>query len=150
MYYTRASLLFHEYETVQRLRPTDDQVSDKHVYLPNEVSIIQNVPVFRVFNGRWWLLAVHECTHPLLGYEFIVTILCQYRNNRRTIWRIHHPQRVPFVCITSQDSTRINNPSPCVLFHFRDILDRQKTQPLDDYLNTLPYEIIVPDDFLKE
>jgi hypothetical protein len=146
MYYTKISLTSQQYEMVRRLCHTDDQVSDRHIYSPNEVPAFPNMSAFRVFNCRWKLLAVHELNHPTLRYQFVVTILCQYRNNRKIIWRIHHSQRVPFICITYLNSTQMHIQYPCVFFHFRDILDAQKTQPLDDYLSTLPYGFYSVDD----
>ena len=146
MYYTKISLTSQQYEMVTRLCPVDDQVLDRLIYLPNETPVLPNMSVFRVFDCRWMLLAVHELIRPELQYEFVVTILCRHYNNRKTIWRIHHSERVPFVCITHQDSAQSHIQYPRVFFYFRDILDAQKTQPLDYYLNTLHYKVFAVDD----
>jgi hypothetical protein len=146
MYYTRVSLPYPQYETVLSLCHSDDQVFERYIYSPNEVPELPNMTLFRVFDCRWRLLTAHELIHPTLGYEFIVTILCHYKNNRKTVWRLHHPQRTPFVCIGHQEATRPHIQYPCVLLQFRDILDAQKTQPLNDYLNTLRYTVVPTND----
>jgi hypothetical protein len=134
-YYTSIGLSEEQLKTVERLYSKDNQVALTYAYLPEEAPRFPGRTIYRVYDCTWLLLEVHERSEP--SYEFIVTILCSMNDGRNTVWRIHHPQWVPYICVTHVDTSDRTKPYPHVYLHFQETLDPEKTNPLNQYFDTL-------------